>query len=91
MNNYTNDMKYLIGYTPDFTLTIGSAPHQTYPYTWDFTHLSGQEVQGRTDNVVSSIEAEGGKSNFSGMAPTNWERKAEATYLLNTHNNGEYG
>ena len=91
MNNYTNDMKYLIGYTPDFTLTIGSAPHQTYPYTWDFTHLSGQKVQGRTDNVVSSIEAEGGKSNFSGMAPTNWERKAEATYLLNTDNNGEYG
>ena len=91
MNNYTNDMKYLIGYTPDYTLTIGSAPHQEYPYTWDFTHVSAQQATNEDDNVVSTIEAEGSKTLFNGMTPTNWDKKADATYLLNTDNSGEYG
>ena len=52
MNNYTNDMKYLIGYTPDYTLTIGSAPHQKYPYTWDFGQISMQQALNQTDNVL---------------------------------------
>lgn len=91
MNNYTNDMKYVIGYTPDYTLTIGSAPHQTYPYTWDFTKIAGQTVTGRSDNVLYSIEAEGSDSDFSGQAPTNWFKKANGQFTLNTDNSGDMG
>lgn len=89
MNNYTNDMKYVIGYTPDYTLTIGSAPHQTYPYTWDFTMIAGQKVAGRPDNVLSSIEAEGNNSDFSGLIQTNWNKNEGEKYTLNTDNDGD--
>ena len=91
MNNYTNDMKYVIGYTPDYTLTIGSAPHQKYPYTWDFTKIAGQSVTGVADNVLYSIEAEGSDSNFSGTAPTNWFKNENGQYMLNTDNSGDLG
>ena len=91
MNNYTNDMKYVIGYTPDYTLTIGSKPHQTYPYTWDFTKIAGQEVTGKTDNVLYSIEAEGSNGKFSGAAPTNWFKNANGQFMLNTDNSGDLG
>ena len=91
MNNYTNDMKYVIGYTPDYTLTIGSAPHQEYPYTWDFTKVAGGLVTGNTDNVLYSIEAEGSHSDFSGQAPTNWFKKGNGQFVLNTDNSGDKG
>ncbi len=55
LNNYTNDMKYVIGYTPDYTITFGSAPHQTYPYTWNFTNISGGEIHENTDNAYNSV------------------------------------
>lgn len=55
LNNYTNDMKYVIGYTPDYTITFGSAPHQTYPYTWNFTNISGGEIHDNTDNAYNSV------------------------------------
>lgn len=58
LNNYTNDMKYVIGYTPDYTLTFGSAPHQTYPYTWNFTNISGGAVKDKSDNAYSSVSAD---------------------------------
>lgn len=91
LNNYTNDMKYVIGYTPDYTLTIGSAPHQTYPYTWDFTKIAGGKVTGRSDNVLYSIEAEGSDSKFSGAAPTNWLKNGNGQFILNTDNSGDLG
>ena len=91
MNNYTNDMKYLIGYTNDFTLTIGSAPHQEYPYTWDFTKIAGGSVTGKLDNVLYSIEAEGSNANFSGVEPTNWIKKGNGLYTLNTDNSDAMG
>ena len=91
MNNYTNDMEYLIGYTPDYTLTIGSAPHQIYPYTWDFTKIAGQRVTGNVDNVLNSIEAEGSNSNFSGAAPTNWFKNGNGQFMLNTDNSDDLG
>lgn len=91
MNNYTADMKYLIGYTPDYTLTIGSAPHQKYPYTWDFTKIAGQEVTGRSDNVLYGIEAEGSNTMLSGQEPTNWFKNGNGLFTLNTNNNGEIG
>ena len=91
MNNYTNDMKYVIGYTPDYTLTIGSAPHQTYPYTWDFTKIAGQAVTGLSDNVLYSIEAEGSNSAFASQAPTNWFKNENGQFMLNTDNSGEMG
>ena len=91
LNNYTNDMKYVIGYTPDYTLTIGSAPHQTYPYTWDFTKISGGTVTGESDNVLYSIEAEGSNANFSGTPPTNWLKNENGQFILNTDNSGDTG
>lgn len=91
MNNYTNDLKYVIGYTPDYTLTIGSAPHQKYPYTWDFTKIAGQNVTGAADNVLYSIEAEGSNANFSGAAPTNWFKNENGQYMLNTDNSEDIG
>lgn len=58
LNNYTNDMKYVIGYTPDYTITFGSAPHQTYPYTWNFTNISGGAVHDNDDNAYNSVSKE---------------------------------
>ena len=69
MNNYTNDMKYLIGYTNDYTLTIGSAPHQTYPYTWDFTNISAQTANGTSSNVYNTVVNQD-------LWNTNWEQEA---------------
>lgn len=91
MNNYTNDMKYVIGYTNDVTMTFGSAPHQTYPYTWDFSKIAGGTVTGASDNVLYSIGAEGTMESFSGQAPTNWIKKDDGQFMLNTDNNGELG
>ena len=97
MNNYTNFVDesdgtmgvYLIGYTPDCTLTIGSAPHQTYPYTWDFTKIAGGTVTGKADNVLYSIEEEGSDSDFSGTPPTNWLKNGNGQFILNTDNSEE--
>ena len=99
MNNYTNFVDesdgtktfYLIGYTPDCTLTIGSAPHQTYPYTWDFTKIAGGTATGEGDNVLYSIEEEGSQSAFNGQAPTNWIKNGNGQFMLNTDNSGEAG
>lgn len=83
MNNYTADMKYLIGYTPDFTLTIGSAPHQTYPYTWDFTHISSQEARGAATNIYNIIK------NYD-QYDTNWSNTVNGVFSLNTTNLGQF-
>ena len=80
MNNYTNDMKYVIGYTPDYTLTIGSAPHQKYPYTWDFTNISSQMEANKPTNVYhTSLSDE-----------INWEN-TNGVFSLNTDNAGQSG
>lgn len=83
MNNYTNDMKYVIGYTPDYTITFGSAPHQEYPYTWDFTHISAQQVTGLATNAYNSIRND--------WYTTNWDTSAEGVSLLNVDNSGDTG
>ena len=81
MNNYTNDMKYLIGYTPDYTLNIGPAPHQTYPYTWDFTRISTGMVAEWEANVAHAVSADA----------VNWTDQGEGTFLLNTDNTSSTG
>lgn len=93
MNNYTNDMKYVIGYTNDYTLTIGSAPHQEYPYTWDFTKISAGTATARSDNVFNCIyKKEGVVSDEGDQYSTNWiKRAANGTYTLNTDNRGDDG
>lgn len=91
MNNYTNDLQYVIGYTNDITMTIGSAPHQTYPYTWDFTKIAGGTATGESDNVLYSIEEEGSQSAFSGQTSTNWIKNENGQFMLNTDNSGEIG
>lgn len=83
MNNYTNDMKYVIGYTPDYTITFGSAPHQKYPYTWDFTHISAQQVTGLATNAYNSIRND--------WYTTNWDTSSEGVSLLNVDNSGDTG
>ena len=83
MNNYTNDMKYVIGYTPDYTITFGSAPHQEYPYTWDFTHISAQQVTGLATNAYNSIRND--------WYTTNWDTSSEGVSLLNVDNSGDTG
>lgn len=82
MNNYTNDMKYVIGYTNDVTMTFGSAPHQTYPYTWDFTHISAQNERGAATNVYNSIEDHD-------LYDNNWTNTENGVYSLNTKNSGQ--
>ena len=91
MNNYTNDMKYVIGYTPDYTLTIGSKPHQEYPYTWDFTHISAQNVTGAATNVYNSIVQNSGSDEYYDEYTTNWEELTSAKYALKTDNSGPLG
>lgn len=78
MNNYTNDLKYVIGYTPDYTLTFGSAPHQTYPYTWNFENISGGAVKGRSNNAYNSISSD----------YLTWTYLGYETYQLNTSTAG---
>ena len=58
MNNYTAEGKYLIGYTPDYTLTVGHLPHQDYPYTWNFTNISGGRVNGDYNNAYNSVNGD---------------------------------
>lgn len=59
MNNYTADGKYLIGYTPDYTLTVGIIPHQQYPYTWNFTNIGGGQSKQKSNNAYNSMKADG--------------------------------
>ena len=90
MNNYTNDMKYLIGYTPDYTLTIGSAPHQTYPYTWDFTNISSHAAAGAATNVFNTIHQKDGEDTVYDRYATNWTNNGNA-FTLKTDNTGSTG
>ena len=80
MNNYTVEGRYLIGYTPDYTLNVGVIPHQDYPHTWNFTNISGGEVKGRSNNVYNSIKSDN----------SNWIKLAgeDDVYELNTDYRG---
>lgn len=74
MNNYTVEGRYLIGYTPDYTLNVGVIPHKDYPHTWNFTNISGGEVKGQANNVYNNIKNDGG----------NWIGVEQGVYELNT-------
>ena len=78
MNNYTSEGKYLIGYTPDYTLTVGHLPHQDYPYTWNFTNISGGTVKGDYNNAYNSV---------NGDAST-WEAMGDNVFELDTDTEG---
>jgi len=80
MNNYTVEGRYLIGYTPDYTLNVGVKPHQDYPHTWNFTSISSGEVQGLADNVYNNIKSD----------HPNWIKIANAAdvYQMNTDSKG---
>ncbi len=58
MNNYTAEGKYLIGYTPDYSLTVGNRPHQDYPFTWNFENISGGAVKSKNNNAYNSISTD---------------------------------
>lgn len=58
MENYTADGKYLIGYTPDYSLTVGHPPHQDYPFTWNFENISGGAVKDHNNNAYNSISTD---------------------------------
>ena len=78
LNNYTQDMKYVIGYTPDYTITFGSKPHQDYPYTWNFTNISGGAVKDKTNNAYNNISSD----------PYTWTGLGYETYQLDTRTSG---
>lgn len=78
MNNYTNDLKYVIGYTPDYTLTFGSAPHQEYPYTWNFENISGGAVKDNSNNAYNSVSTD----------YYTWDNYGNYRFGLNTHTDG---
>lgn len=84
MNNYTNDMKYVIGYTNDVTMTFGSRPHQLYPYTWDFTNISAQYERGKPTNVYNTIINED-------QYDTNWNNTSNGVFSLDIENADQYG
>ena len=58
MNNYTAEGRYLIGYTPTYSLTVGHPPHQTYPYTWNFENISGGAVKDNSNNAYNSVSTD---------------------------------
>jgi len=78
MNNYTAEGRYLIGYTPTYTLTVGHKPHQDYPYTWNFTNISGGAVKGRANNAYNSISSD----------YMTWTNLGYETYQLDTRTSG---
>lgn len=78
MENYTADGKYLIGYTPDYSLTVGIKPHQDYPFTWDFTNISGGVVKGKNNNVYNSVRTD----------YLTWTNLGYETFELDTETNG---
>lgn len=78
MNNYTAEGKYLIGYTPDYSLTVGHPPHQDYPYTWNFENISGGAVKNRGNNVYNSVSSD----------PYTWTGMGYETYQLDTRTSG---
>lgn len=58
MNNYTADGRYLTGYTPTYSLTVGHKPHQDYPFTWNFENISGGAVKDHNNNAYNSISTD---------------------------------
>lgn len=58
MNNYTADGRYLTGYTPTYSLTVGHKPHQDYPFTWNFQNISGGAVKDHNNNAYNSISTD---------------------------------
>lgn len=78
MENYTAEGKYLIGYTPDYTLTVGIIPHQDYPYTWNFTNISGGESQLKSNSAYNGIVGDG----------VTWKAVGYDMFELNTNTTG---
>lgn len=74
MNNYTADGRYLTGYTPTYSLTVGHKPHQDYPFTWNFQNISGGAVLGRPNNAYNSISTD----------YYTWQNLGYETFMLNT-------
>ena len=78
MENYTADGKYLIGYTPDYSLTVGHPPHQDYPFTWNFENISGGAVKNKGNNAYNSV----------GTDPYTWTGLGYESYQLDTRTSG---
>jgi len=78
MENYTAEGRYLIGYTPDYTLTVGIIPHQDYPYTWNFTNISGGESQLKSNSAYNGIVGDG----------VTWKAVGYDMFELNTNTTG---
>lgn len=74
MNNYTAEGRYLIGYTPTYSLTVGHPPHQDYPFTWNFENISGGAVKSKNNNAYNSISTD----------YYTWKNLGYETYLLDT-------
>lgn len=78
MENYTAEGKYLIGYTPDYSLTVGHPPHQDYPFTWNFENISGGAVKSKNNNAYNSINSD----------YYTWKNLGYESYQLDTRTSG---
>lgn len=78
MENYTAEGKYLIGYTPDYSLTVGHPPHQDYPFTWNFENISGGAVNSKNNNAYNSINSD----------YYTWKNLGYESYQLDTRTSG---
>ena len=78
MNNYTAEGRYLIGYTPTYSLTVGHPPHQDYPFTWNFENISGGAVFNRGNNAYNNISND----------PYTWKGLGYDSYQLDTRTSG---
>ena len=74
MNNYTADGRYLTGYTPTYSLTVGHKPHQDYPFTWNFENISGGAVKDHNNNAYNSISTD----------YYTWQNLGYETFILDT-------
>ena len=55
---FSEDRKYVVS-RKTYRLKVGLVPHQQYPYTWNFTNISGGETLRKMNNAYNSIKPDG--------------------------------
>ncbi|MBQ8486900.1 MAG: hypothetical protein IJ533_04540 [Prevotella sp.] len=74
---YSEDRKYVIA-SKKYRFNVGLQPHQDYPFTWDFTNISGGVVKGKNNNVYNSVRTD----------YLTWTNLGYETFELDTETNG---
>lgn len=74
----SQDEKYVIN-RKEYIITIGQIPHQQYPYTWDFTNVSGGALANDYENAYQLMRDD----------TRNWTGSS-TTYTMQTDENSNY-